>query len=398
MTANLLDLITTETADELLSFMLTRLGEKGWPTTDWEPGALALSLLEIDTDVLADVLASVQLIAKGGHLDLSESDWLTLLARSQFQVERKAPVFALANVRLTCSAAAGPYTIGPGGSTIITADGRRYTSTNTTNQNLASGGTLDLTYRAESPGNAWNLSLATTLTLVTTLAGVTAAPRETFTGSGSAMVTPGVNEESDRALRARCKAKWALLGAEKTHDAYFFLATSALDPSGNAILGITKALVDDTNPDGPGTIRIYLGGDDGGATDAPTIANVNTYLQARKGLCASLATQGATNDTVTITATVYCMASQVAAAKVAILAALAQYQADLDIGDGAGAGKVLRAQVAEFLMAPEGVDDAPLEQILLNGSEADYTPAKGHQVVFDVTVDGGSPTITFVEV
>jgi uncharacterized phage protein gp47/JayE len=401
MTVTLDDLLAPDEEDDVLTFFLTQLAAEGFPVTDWETGGVGYTLARVDARSMADALQTVRAIAKGGLVGLAEGAWFTLLAASHYGLTRNAAVFAEAKVRLTRSVAGGPTVIAAGQLWITTTDGRRYNNTTGGTLGAVVNDTLDLTFKAESPGIDYNLVLSppTPLAFVTPLVGVAVAVQETAASSGTCMSVAGTNEETDAQLRQRCLTRWATLGAEKTRDAYVYLARNAARASGEAITAITKVLVDDTNPDGPGTVRIYLAGAAGG-TGGADLSDANTYLQDRKGLCAVLAVQGATNDTVTITATVKCKAANVTAAKVALQAALQAYKEGLEIGDGAvsnPAGVVLLSQVVEILMSPEGVVAVPMGTLTLAAVFADYTPAKGHIAVPHWTIGdvGGGDTIQF---
>ena len=374
--------------DAIFQAFLDELKALGWPVTDWQKGNPLLTLLQVISRSHADVARVIQDITRGGLLELSEKDWLTYLARNVYSVNRKSSQFAVVHVKLTCSASAGPYSITANSSKIITNTGKRYTSTNTTTQTLSTGSTLILDYKAESPGINYNLSLGAVISLVTALPGVTLAVEEVGT-SDSPMVIAGTNEESDAQLVLRCQQRLAALGIIKTDDAWSYLATSIpdLDPDLTAafpgVATITKVLVDSTNPDGPGTFRIYLAGAAGGITDAPTIAAVDSFLQPRVGLCASLTTLGAINDTITVEADVQCKSANVANTLATIEDLLADYQAQLPIGNGTDNGIVYRAQILENLMTPDGVINVPITTLLLNAVASDYTPVKGHIAVLD---------------
>ena len=413
-TNTLEELLRVETPDDILEFFLTEIANQSEkiPVTDWEEGGVALTILEVLSDSVADLSAAIKKVAEGGLLDKSTGGWLTLLAYSFFRLTRKPAQFAVAKARLTCSASAGPYTITPGLARITTANGLRYTSTNTSNETLASGGALELLFKAESPGVSYNISLATVVSLINALPGVTVSLVETSTGSGSAMSTAGSNEETDEALRQRCRGRWATLGVEKTYQAYEFLATSIKDIAetgeGQAktdaqaaldfepdVVTVNRCLVDDSNPDGPGTIRIYLASDAGAIANADIITAENTFLQARKGLCATLVVQSAVNVTAVIKATVKCASSKVTAAKKAIDDSLKAYQASLTISDGTSAKAVLRSQLVEFFMQPDGVIDCQLSSVLINDLQADLVPTKGRIPLLSWDLYGVTPTITF---
>lgn len=375
------DLITTQTEDEQLEFGLTQLAGEGFPVTSWDDLGVGLALAKMFARGTSDTSALVATLAKGGLLDLAESGWLDLLAESAYQLTRKAATHAQIKVRVRRTKATGPDTIALNDLWIARTIGsttQRYNNTTAGTLGATIGNTLDLVFTAEFTGSAYNIvGLAETLTLTTALAGVSIALQETSGGSGTALVVSAIDEETDSALRARCKARWGTIGLLKTVDAYKYLALNVTDDNGEPVAtGVTRVLVDATNPRGAGTTDVYLAGDSG-AVGASDLATVNAFLQARAGVCESLQVLSATTDTIAITATIECAASKTDAAAATIAALLQAYAAGLDVGDGAGAGRVRTAQIIELLMAPDGVTNA-----VLAAPVADYTPAKGHVVAF----------------
>jgi hypothetical protein len=89
----------------------------------------------------------------------------------------------------------------------------------------------------------------------------------------------------------------------------------------------------------------------------------------------------ATNVAVTITATVKVKAAYLAAAQAKLPTLLAELNAVLEIGDGLGKGTAYRSAVVEMLMTPDGVVDASIATVLLNGAAADVSPGLGFVVV-----------------
>jgi len=365
----LTDLLTVETADALLEFYLTELSAD-FPVNDWLPLGVELTTLAAEADAQADAQALVVAIAKGGLLGsgMSAGDWLTLLAASQFSLTRNPAVSAVAHALLT-NASGAPYTITPGmlKMTRSPADGHTWESSNTTNQTLPASGTLSLDFRAESPGGGlWNLTHAEAVTLSTPLAGVTVALVDVGS-SGQPMTTTGAEAEDDAALTARCQARWGALawaGPSLAYEAWAREADAA----------VTKVYVDDTNPDGPGTSRVYFAGTAGGVASAAADA----VIQARKPESAIITTQAATTDNIAFAATIYCQNTYIAAAKLSIYAALRAIQTDLPIGDGAGAGAWYRSKLIEIFMDATGVVRVDIATVTLAGVASDYTPAKGH--------------------
>ena len=384
-----------EELDTLLNAPVDGLKDRGFPVTNWASGGVSRTLTQIEAKALADLWQLVRVLAMAGLLDLSPGtdpgspgDWLTPLALSAYQLARNAAVFARGTVTVSCASTAGPYTFTPGQLWFLAGDGvHRYNATNPSNVTVTAGSSVDIPVVAESPGAAYNVPLSTSLTLVTPLPGVTA--QFTDLGSGDWKTTQGADEESDASLRDRCRRRWATIGLQKTQAAYEFLATNAKDASGHPVLGVTKAFVDDTNPRGPDTVDVYLAGDDGGITDAPTIAAVRTYVRDRQAASADVNVVGATNDTVALAAAVTVPAGTTAAVQAALSMALAEYQKGLAIG-----APVYRAKLIEL------IEDAGATNVNIGTMTpgADYTPGLGHIAKLSYVIGGGSPTITFVEV
>lgn len=195
MTTTLAELIDGLTEDEVRAALLANLQEAGFPTTSWNSGDPERTLVEAEADAQADLWALAPSIAGGGIVDLADGAWLTLLAYNRYNLTRTAAVATVGTITLTCSASAGPYTIAANTLHFIGAGGNLYV--NTTGGVLASGGTLNVTVRAEEVGAAAGNDGADTITTMTTpIAGVTCTnPATSFTyvtlvGSGTGTVTP----------------------------------------------------------------------------------------------------------------------------------------------------------------------------------------------------------------
>lgn len=285
-------------AENLASF-LDVFRTAGFAVDSWRAGGGFHTLTRACSRGLTALSEVVQQIARGGFLDLASGDWLTLLARSWFGVTRRPASYTYQTLRLSSSAAAPPYTIVPGqvwASTSATP-GQGYRFNNTTGGTLPSGGTLNVTIKAESPGAAYNAELHAVSVMVTSLPGVTC--------DNVAVVTEGLNEESDPELKARCRGRWPTLSAPEhmPGGGYEFLAKT--DPlTGEARPGVTRAYCDIDNPDGPGTVRVYLAGPEG-PVDGSVVTAVDADLQPRRGASCTLTTLSAVEREITPEGTVW---------------------------------------------------------------------------------------------
>lgn len=279
------EVLVAKTEDELVDEQLVAMAaaEPPLPVTAWQPGDVALTLVETDAAALADLHQVVRLLGLAAFLstaadaDGGVGDWLTLRAKSTFDLDRIEATFTRGTVTLACTAAAGPHNIAPGQLVLTLPNGTRYRSTNASNVVVASGGTNTIAIQAEVAGTAGNQTLTGLVTIVSpALAGlsVTAA-------SGVTWITATArNREENAALVTRCRARWATLATAGcgTRDAYTFNLLGALRPDGTSA-GVTR--VGFLSPPGNGDVPIRIAGATGPISDTDR-DHVRTYIAARK--------------------------------------------------------------------------------------------------------------------
>lgn len=86
---------------------------RGVATTSWKPGAIARTIISGVAIVLAAFSTLQQRIAESGFLELAAGDWLTIVAREVYGVERSVGSFAAGNLTLD-NTAGGLFTPGIG--------------------------------------------------------------------------------------------------------------------------------------------------------------------------------------------------------------------------------------------------------------------------------------------
>lgn len=307
MTYNLSQLVTTQTSDQELTTLLATLTGNGFAATSWQSGGVQRTIIELMAIALAEQSGVLTEIAKGGYLDDATGDWLTALASAIYREDRVPAQSAVYTVVLTESAGS-PQTINAGALWVGTPDGRRYQSINGAPVVVSANGQESLQVRAESPGAAHNTGAGSIIIMHTPIPGVTVS------NASANPDTAGINEESDPALRERCKAKWAALGAGGTDAAYVYWARTAST-------SVRKVKVT-TNPTASGSVGITIAGDTSGL-GAGIVATVQAYIRARCPNIATPVTASATTQSVNITATV-----RVATANAATYAAAANTALD----------------------------------------------------------------------
>lgn len=295
MTTTYATLQTETTSDQYLSTIIASLAAQGFPVTAWQPGNAGRSLARADAEALADLRSVIAEIARGGYLDTATGDWLDLVAGGLFDLPRVAATFSVGNVTLTCSAAAGPYAIGPG-ALVVTDGTRRWRSTNATTLTISSGGTLSVEVRAEAPGSSSNISgtLLSSAPLAPALAGVTVSAIPSW------ITTAAVDAETDAALRARCRLRWSTLGRGANLSAYQYNTLSA------NVAGITRVQV--LSGPGNGEVTVYVAQASGTATGGQ-VAAVQSALDVVKPVTDTALVVAATPVVIAVTATVYVSAA-----------------------------------------------------------------------------------------
>lgn len=332
----------------MLASLIAILQGKGYPPTDWIEGSVQRTLIELQSAGLADLEATRVAIAKSGFLDTAEGDYLDLLALSAYNLERKQATFARQIFRLTAEAGFGPYNIQPGQLWAGNAAGLRFN--NVEGGTLPLGGTLDLEFRAESPGAAYNLPPGTANIFFTPIPGVSI--------SNIAMLEAAIDRESDAQLRERCRLRWAEIGFGSTRAAYESWAL-------NSTPSVTKVRVLDNNPRGQGTVDVVLWGE--GGLGAGAVAEADAYIQQRKPLTANVQVYAATQISITIAATIRLRAGFLAQVQTDVATRLAAFQRTLPIG-----AVVYRSALIEALFVANVLDvtlAAPASDISLSNVE-----------------------------
>lgn len=352
---SLQQLLQPRTRDQVMAALISFLQAKGYPPTDWIEGSVQRTLVELQAAGLADLEATRVAIAKSGFLDTAEGDYLDLLALSAYDLQRKQATFARQTFRLTAAAGFGPYSIQPGQLWAGNAAGLRFN--NVAGGTLPLGGTLDLEFRAESPGAAYNLPPGSGNILFTPLPGVTI--------SNITVLEAAIDQETDAQLRERCRLRWAETGFGSTRAAYESWAL-------NATPSVTKVRVLDNNPRGQGTVDVVLWGE--GGLGAGAVAEADAYIQQRRPLTANVQVYAATQVNIAVTATIRLRAGFLAQVQADVATRLAAFQRTLPIG-----AIVYRSALIEALFVSNVLD------VALTAPASDTTLTNVQVAVFTLT-------------
>lgn len=392
MIDTLINLLRPRPASQILDEIKADLEKvKNFPVTNWNPGAPYLFFLQLMSKLLevSDLLAV--LIAKSGFLDLAEGEWLTLLARSFYELERQPAGFAKGQVLFTVAPGAGPYPITAGSHYVSAPTGQRYVTTNPAPVQISSAAPVSIPVQALVPGDAANIGLNTPLALdAPGLLGVTVT--NPVVANGTWLTEAGTPEEPDGRLRERCHGRWPQLanarGLPPVAETLISLALTVRPD-------VTKCRVYSNLRNGQAAaqwVTVYLAGP-AGAVQPPAVAAVLAALLPRMGLNDKLDVRSAVAVQVPVVATVNFLAEfNTAANRAQILANLAALQAVVPIG-----GRVYRTNLIKVLEG--GADPLIATQKAVHGVRDVVLnlPAADLVLNFD-SVAALVPTITFTGV
>jgi uncharacterized phage protein gp47/JayE len=287
------DALETRTPAEVLADVSTDIAARGGDDKSFPETSTAYQILRSYSEARSrDEELSAENV-KAGSLSLVEEipeedgrdAWIDYQSRGMFANERDKRTLALHVFRLTNAATGVTRTFAPGqlrarfGAvdflSVTKPDITAYAGSGT----LAPGGTLDLLFEAQTGGSVGNVPAGYVTQLVTVFAGVSVS-NPAIAGTGSSIYRAARDDERNASLLDRDVSRWGATSAggasgsivEWIHEAFAYAATTCT---------ITKWYIDDTNPDGPGTVRIYLASDSGPAT-AEELAVVRTYLAVRQ--------------------------------------------------------------------------------------------------------------------
>lgn len=354
------DLITARSADDLVTEQLAVLTTEEFPADSWQVGSVPRTLVLADATALAALDSTVADLARAAFLDDATGDWLTLLAASRFTVTRVAATYTVGRFLLTVASGAGPYTIGAAG-LLVTNGTVRFRSTNTASVTVTSAATTSIEVRAEVAGTAYNIAVASTLTIVSpAYAGLTVT--NPVYAAGDWKTTSGAAAQSDASLRAACRAKWATLGRGATLAAYEYWATTSSDTSvtrANAVPGA-----------GDGTLIVYIAQSSTAATGG-MVSAVQSYVDSQKPVTDTPTVTAATAATTQVVGSVRFTAAtyDTTAAHEAIETAVTAYITTKGFGDTVDLGGVYHTIYA----ATPGVADVDLS---LPGSDTTLTASQ----------------------
>ncbi len=152
------DLIKSKGFDQLKKELKALLTTYGFSGTDWETGSESDVLLNVESKSLEELWAIVSKIAEGMHLDTATEGWLTLLAKSHYNVDRIESEFTKGTSVFTLIGS-GSRTISAGAIIVTDGDGHNYITDNAVPVTLTPAAPqAEISLIAEQVGAAYNVA------------------------------------------------------------------------------------------------------------------------------------------------------------------------------------------------------------------------------------------------
>lgn len=248
------ELTTPLTRQEIQKSIYDVLGLLGVNTTGWKSGAVVRTMIVASSVVLAAFSELQSAIARGGFLALAEGQWLTLVARYVFGVERIGATFASGTITLINSGG-GVYSFDPD-DLIFGNEITGKTYRNVGSVSLGASSTITIPIQATEAGSPSTSGPEEIRVMVTTVLGVTCNNLSQLTGT---------DDEKDAALRSRCQERLGALSPFGPWDAYAHAVRSATRADETSV-GVTRLRI---VKDGFGNVTTYLAGVDGAIAGDP---------------------------------------------------------------------------------------------------------------------------------
>jgi phage-related baseplate assembly protein len=290
MAIALSDLLSDLEREAVLEDFIAVAQVLGLTTTAWQPGEPIYDLLDIFANQIATLWNDPIVRAlRAVFLDDAEGAWLTLFARTFYNVQRGAATFATISVVLENRSALFHDVSAAGAVTVTNAAGKTFTSTGPASGSTGtlapwpgSGAypTTTLVFQADEAGSGSNTAINTIA--ATSVSG----PSNVFVQSNAAGLAS--DEETDDQVKRRCRARVASLSASgpraKYEDVALGVRRSATDdpvmPGEEGYDDATPLNINRIRIEEPGdcTVNVWLAAPSGAASGDDVTAGTDVYI------------------------------------------------------------------------------------------------------------------------
>jgi uncharacterized phage protein gp47/JayE len=278
-------LIGAKSVTELVEQAFERLRDAGSAITNLNVGGVARTLIELAAQAVADLYDLLAAVVAQGYVQSATGAWLDAKAEDLGLARLKArQTIGWVRFYRTIAEENVPIPVGVVVSTRVSSLGEVLRFTVSAPAILQAGQTsVSVEVTAERPGSRYNVAPGMITELVTHVEGVEGVVNDVPEGASTWIIQEGTDDETDTALRERCILRWYELTRGATRDAYVAWAMS--------VPGVADVAVDDRFPRGDGTVDVIITGPSGMPSEA-LIASVQSYVDARRPICADVLVRG----------------------------------------------------------------------------------------------------------
>lgn len=335
---------TVQTEAEAFADLLVELASEGVSYTGWQHTAIQSALTRIAARNKAAATVIRKAVVDGGYTTTARLTWLDALIPGFWDLRRTPAVKTVGTFRITDTAGVGPLATKGVGEVRVTYGTPGIVFVNREAFSVSLSSYADVSFVAEVAGAAGNIPNSSTLGFVTALPGYTVT-NPAVGATGTWITIAGAAAEADAVYIARALSRWGSLGAGGNTSAIRYRCSVADS-------AITLVGVDDANPNGAGSVDVYVATATGTASGGQ-VTTVDTYLQLRKAAgTGKLRTFAAPTYTNAVTSTLYSdgtrLSTDIEDDADAAMALLASEQAALG-------GYIYRAEITQRLMDIAGV-------------------------------------------
>jgi len=258
------ELVEEQSEDTLKAGLFDDLVSLGAQVTSWKSGSVTRVIIAAVARALQSFSRTQANLARSAFLDFAEDDWLTLVAKYVYDIDRDLGSFATGSV-VVSNTTGSLYTGGP--ETLIflnPSNGATYRNTQSYTINPLQSN-LTIPVEAITIGSAGSSLPGEITELETTLLGVTVTNPAALIGSDAT---------GDEALRILCRERTAAASPNGPGDAYSYFAKTATRADDSSV-GVTRVL---PVPLGSGLIDVYV------ATATGGVQGVNTDISTDLGV------------------------------------------------------------------------------------------------------------------
>lgn len=274
------DLLKDKTKEDFFNEIVQAAIDEKLSTTAWAPGEPIRAAMAVFARVLAALWTLIAVPAiRAAFLDYATGAWLTLLAWTSYNVKRKGAEFATKTITVENRGPTAYFGLSQiaAGQLRIKNEETGKTFTNVANIGIAAWlgvgpyPTADGVFVADEAGTASD----TLQGLIATLP--VSAPSGIVVQTNTSAIL-GSEEETDEALRARCRLATAPMSPAGPADAYRFVALSTLRPDGSYV-SVTRVRIVDA---GACSLNVYLAARSGPALGAMNAPGTDIFLVYQK--------------------------------------------------------------------------------------------------------------------